>query len=180
MSHPRMAASRVADAVFDSARTSFPFGANMAFPLRVLRKWPFDPKLGPRGKSRINGSETELILKLFANGHEGRWVEEARVEHCIQPKQMTTDFIRWYFTGQGASMPARRTAGYAHALGSPSVAVARSDHGGAALSHRQGARTTEGMDSRSQARERRARTTDSARLGLFLAEELTRAAPRET
>jgi glycosyltransferase involved in cell wall biosynthesis len=82
----------------------FPFGANMAFALRVLRKWPFDPKLGPRGKSRINGSETELILKLFANGHEGRWVESARVEHCIQPKQMTTDFIRWYFRGQGASM----------------------------------------------------------------------------
>jgi glycosyltransferase involved in cell wall biosynthesis len=83
----------------------FPFGANMAFPLRVLRKWSFDPKLGPKGKSRINGSETELILKLFANGHEGRWVEGARVEHCIQPRQMTTDFIRWYFTGQGASMP---------------------------------------------------------------------------
>jgi len=83
----------------------FPFGANMAFAMRVLRKWPFDPTLGPRGKSRINGSETELILKLFANGHEGRWVESARVEHCIQPKQMTTDFIRWYFVGQGASMP---------------------------------------------------------------------------
>jgi len=97
----------------------FPFGANMAFPLHVLRKWPFDPKLGPRGKSRINGSETELILKLFANGHEGRWVEAARVEHCIQPKQMTTEFIRWYFTGQGASMPIDAPPGTRMLLGRP-------------------------------------------------------------
>ena len=97
----------------------FPFGANMAFALRVLRKWPFDPKLGPRGKSRINGSETELILKLFANGHEGRWVEGARVEHCIQPKQMTTDFIRWYFRGQGASMPIDAPPGMSMLWGHP-------------------------------------------------------------
>ena len=76
----------------------------MAFRTPVLRKWPFDPDSGPKGKSRINGSETELIFKLFAHGHQGRWVEEARVEHCIQAKQMTTGFIRWYFRGQGASM----------------------------------------------------------------------------
>ena len=82
----------------------YPFGANMAFRTSVLRQSPFDPLLGPRGKTRINGSETALILKLLAVGHAGRWVEEARVEHCIQEKQMTTDFLRWYFTGQGASM----------------------------------------------------------------------------
>lgn len=86
------------------SRTFFPYGANMAFRTRVLRDAPFDPALGPKGTSRINGSETELILKLFARGHQGRWVEEARVEHCIQEKQMTTKFLRWYFTGQGASM----------------------------------------------------------------------------
>ncbi|MGH7622213.1 MAG: glycosyltransferase family 2 protein, partial [Gemmatimonadaceae bacterium] len=84
--------------------TFYPFGANMAFRARVLREHRFDPTLGPVGTKRINGSETELILDLLARGHKGRWVEEARVEHCIQPKQMTTDFLRWYFTGQGASM----------------------------------------------------------------------------
>jgi len=82
----------------------YPFGANMAFRASVLRQSPFDPLLGPKGKSRINGSETALVLKLLARGHSGRWVEEARVEHCVQEKQMTTDFLRWYFTGQGASM----------------------------------------------------------------------------
>jgi hypothetical protein len=80
-----------------------PYGANMAFRTRVLHEWPFNPTLGPKGNSRINGSETELILKLLANGHTGRWVESARVEHCIQEKQMTTGFLRWYFTGYGAS-----------------------------------------------------------------------------
>jgi glucosyl-dolichyl phosphate glucuronosyltransferase len=81
-----------------------PYGANMAFRTSVLRQSPFDSLLGPRGKTRINGSEKALILKLLASGHAGRWVEEARVEHCVQEKQMTTDFLRWYFTGQGASM----------------------------------------------------------------------------
>ena len=97
----------------------FPFGANMAFALRALRKWSFDPTLGPIGKSRINGSETELILRLFANGHEGRWVEDARVEHCIQPRQMTTAFLRWYFRGQGASMGIDSAPGTSMLLGRP-------------------------------------------------------------
>lgn len=83
--------------------TLHPFGANMAFRAHVLHDTPFDPSLGPKGKSRINGSETELILRLLANGHIGRWVDGARVEHCIQEKQMTTKFLRWYFMGHGAS-----------------------------------------------------------------------------
>jgi len=86
------------------SQTFYPFGANMAFRTRVVRENRFDPVLGPKGKSRINGSETELILDLLARGHKGRWVEGARVEHCIQPRQMTTEFLRWYFTGQGASL----------------------------------------------------------------------------
>lgn len=86
--------------------TFFPFGANMAFRTAALRTRPFDPTLGPRGKTRINGSEKELILHLLANGHAGRWVEDARVEHCIQPKQMTIEFLRWYWTGEGAAMAA--------------------------------------------------------------------------
>jgi len=81
-----------------------PYGANMAFRTSVLRQSPFDSLLGPSGNTRINGSEKALILKLLAGGHAGRWVEYARVEHCVQEKQMTTDFLRWYFTGQGASM----------------------------------------------------------------------------
>jgi glucosyl-dolichyl phosphate glucuronosyltransferase len=81
-----------------------PYGANMAFRTSVLGRSPFDSLLGPSGKTRINGSEKALILKLLASGHAGGWVEEARVEHCVQEKQMTTDFLRWYFSGQGASM----------------------------------------------------------------------------
>lgn len=84
--------------------TFHPYGANMAFRTSVLRRSPFDSFLGPSGTTRVNGSEKALILQLLASGHAGRWVEEARVEHCIQEKQMTTDFLRWYFTGQGAAM----------------------------------------------------------------------------
>ncbi len=86
--------------------TFFPFGTNMAFRTAALRARPFDPTLGPRGKTRINGSEKQLILHLLASGHAGRWVEDARVRHCIQPKQMTIEFLRWYWTGEGAAMAA--------------------------------------------------------------------------
>jgi glucosyl-dolichyl phosphate glucuronosyltransferase len=86
------------------SQTFFPFGANMAFRTACLRARAFDPSLGPRGKTRINGSERELILHLLANGNSGRWVEDARVRHCIQPKQMTVEFLRWYWTGEGAAM----------------------------------------------------------------------------
>lgn len=82
----------------------YPYGANMAFRASVLREWPFNPELGPKGKSRINGSETDLVLNLLAKGYAGRWVEGARLEHCIQAKQMTTQFLRWYFVGHGASL----------------------------------------------------------------------------
>lgn len=99
--------------------TFYPFGANMAFPRRVLREYSFDPTLGPKGKSRINGSETELIQRLFSVGRAGRWVEGARVQHCIQPRQMSTDFIRWYFTGQGAAMPSESIPGTAMLFGRP-------------------------------------------------------------
>ena len=81
-----------------------PYGANMAFRTSTLRLSPFDSLLGPSGKRRVNGSEKSLILKLLTDGRAGRWVEDARVEHCVQEKQMTTDFLRWYFTGQGAAM----------------------------------------------------------------------------
>lgn len=90
----------------DLTSTFFPFGANMAFRTAALRDRPFDPTLGPRGKTRINGSEKELILHLLANGHAGRWVENARVRHCIQPRQMTIEFLRWYWTGEGAALSA--------------------------------------------------------------------------
>jgi len=83
----------------------FPFGANMAFRTAVLRDAQFDGRLGPKGLSRINGSERELVLRLLARGAAGRWVEGARVKHHIHPKQMTSAFLRWYYTGQGASTP---------------------------------------------------------------------------
>jgi len=81
-----------------------PYGANMAFRADIFRNHAFNPKYGPIGKKRINGSETDLIRRVLSAGHTGRWVSGATVEHRIQPAQMTTRFLRWYYAGCGAEM----------------------------------------------------------------------------
>ena len=97
----------------------YPFGANMAFRISALSEIRFDGRLGPKGLSRINGSERELVLRLLARGHVGRWVEGARVKHCIQPKQLESKFLRWYYTGQGAALSPEVPAGTKMLWGRP-------------------------------------------------------------
>ncbi|MEO7102540.1 MAG: glycosyltransferase [Gemmatimonadaceae bacterium] len=84
-----------------------PFGANMAFRADILRDHSFNPKYGPIGTKRINGSETDLICRLLSAGQTGRWVSGATVEHRIHARQMTTRFLRWYYAGCGAAMAAQ-------------------------------------------------------------------------
>jgi GT2 family glycosyltransferase len=80
-----------------------PFGANMGFRATVFSRLSFDPQLGPSGKKRINGSETDLVLRLLQSGAEGRWVPSATVQHRVRTDQMTIRFLRKYFRGYGAA-----------------------------------------------------------------------------
>jgi glycosyltransferase involved in cell wall biosynthesis len=88
-----------------------PYGANMAFRADVFREESFDPRYGPIGTKRINGSETDLIRRILARGHTGQWVASAVVEHRIQPAQMTTRFLRRYYAGYGAELATKPAEG---------------------------------------------------------------------
>jgi hypothetical protein len=75
------------------------FGANMAFRLPVLKRFRFDPNLGPRSGSYIVGEETALIRELQANGHHGIWVPTAKVRHFTPRSRMTRRYVWKYFSG---------------------------------------------------------------------------------
>jgi len=85
--------------VFDQQHV--PYGANMAISTVVQRAHLYDTTLGPVGDSGRRGEETMLVRQLLADGYEGRWVPNARVEHSIPEDRQTTAYLRKYFASQG-------------------------------------------------------------------------------
>lgn len=63
----------------------------------------YSPHIGPRGKGRIAGSETELFLRLNKMGILSIYIPSAKVFHRIQKKQTTTSYLlrRSYAGGRG-------------------------------------------------------------------------------
>ncbi|MEO1160031.1 MAG: glycosyltransferase, partial [Pseudomonadota bacterium] len=80
----------------------YPFGANMAFRLDVLRKFRFDESLGRQPDGLVlSGEETRLIGEMVAAGHCGYLIAENPVSHCIAPSRQTLEYVRQYYYGQG-------------------------------------------------------------------------------
>jgi glycosyltransferase involved in cell wall biosynthesis len=78
-----------------------PFGANMAVRMAEHRRYPYDPKLGPRPESGLRGEEVTLIKRLMADGATGWWVPDARVAHYIPVERQSVRFIRHWYHGWG-------------------------------------------------------------------------------
>lgn len=78
-----------------------PYGGNFAVRASVLTDRPFDPRLGRRGGDLLGGEELDLLGRLLAGGHEGRWVPRAELEHVIPRGRQTEEHLRAYFRGQG-------------------------------------------------------------------------------
>lgn len=78
-----------------------PFGANYAVRTAEQRRYPFDPKLGPRPDSALRGEEIVLLRQMFEDGITGWWVPAARVEHIIPAERQTVAYLRRYFRGYG-------------------------------------------------------------------------------
>jgi len=79
--------------------TEYCFGANIAFRMDVLRRYPFDPDYG-RVKTRLTGGdETRVIDQIRKDGWSGVWVGPAAVDHFLPADRMTVryifDFYRW-------------------------------------------------------------------------------------
>jgi cellulose synthase/poly-beta-1,6-N-acetylglucosamine synthase-like glycosyltransferase len=81
-----------------------PFGPNMAFRRDVLGDRPFSPELGRVGRGMLACEETFLIRDLFARGFSGRWVPDAKLQHYVREEQLTTEYIRRWNKGYGATM----------------------------------------------------------------------------
>jgi glycosyltransferase involved in cell wall biosynthesis len=70
------------------------FGPNMAVRQSVFAAGArFDQGIGPRGVSYAMGSETELVRRLMADGHQSWHVAAARVEHFIRAEQLELVWI---------------------------------------------------------------------------------------
>lgn len=70
------------------------FGPNMAVRQSVFAQGVrFDAGMGPRGVSYAMGSETELVRRLLAEGHQAWHVADARVEHFIRAEQLQLKWI---------------------------------------------------------------------------------------
>ena len=80
------------------------FGANMAFKTEVLKHDRFDTALGLIGANSIRGDETELIDRLRNAEHRGLWVGEAKVQHYIPKKRMTTNYLWDFYEGYGRAI----------------------------------------------------------------------------
>ena len=97
--------------VFDTRRV--PYGLNMAVRTDLQRRYPYDENLGPTPGKRMHGEETSLIRRMMKDGHQGRYVPGARLQHLIPTERQTVSYIRDWYAGQGHVLT----------LGSPRVKV---------------------------------------------------------
>lgn len=97
--------------------TRVPYGANLMVRADVQRRYPFDTALGRWGADSVRGEETTMVRWLLADGHNGRWVPGATVEHFIPGERLTLDYVGRYYVGVGMAERVRR--GEAHLPGPP-------------------------------------------------------------
>jgi glycosyltransferase involved in cell wall biosynthesis len=81
-----------------------PFGANMAFPLAVQKRFRYDPALGKVKAGNILADETELFRRIRRDGLSGVWVPSAAVNHFVTKNRVTRTFAKDYYTGIGRTL----------------------------------------------------------------------------
>ena len=90
-------------------RTELPYGANFAVRSEHLAEGSFDPHLGRSGSDLMGGEETDFLSLLLDEGHVGRWVPGAELEHVIPPERLTLAYLRQYYRDLGRLAEFRRT-----------------------------------------------------------------------
>lgn len=69
------------------------WGANMAIRKKLFSPdFQFNPNIGPKGSNYIMGSETELLLRAYAQGYQGVYVPDALVYHHVREEQVS---LKW-------------------------------------------------------------------------------------
>ena len=69
------------------------WGANMAVRSSLFsQQLRFNPNIGPQGSNYAMGSETEFLLRAYAQGYQGLYVPDALVHHHVREEQLS---IKW-------------------------------------------------------------------------------------
>lgn len=79
---------------------TLPYGANFAVRRAVQAEFPFDDQFGRRGTQAIGGDEIDVLRRMIATHHRGRWVPQAHVDHLIDESRATERYVWRYFWGQ--------------------------------------------------------------------------------
>ena len=77
-----------------------PYGANFAVRRDLCQQFPFDIQLGRKGNAVVGEDERDFLLRLLQQGHAGRWVPTAKIEHLIPKSRATLQYVAQYFAGQ--------------------------------------------------------------------------------
>lgn len=69
------------------------WGANMAIRRKLFnQELRFNPHIGPQGSNYVMGSETEFLLRAYAQGYRGIYVPDALVHHHVREEQLS---LKW-------------------------------------------------------------------------------------
>ena len=95
-----------------------PFGPNFAVRTDVLRAQPFRADLGPAAGSYAMGGETELTLRLKAQGHRVIYLPGPCVEHVLAPENLSLDKLcqRGFNAGRGDEYRRAMRAGWSRPI----------------------------------------------------------------
>ena len=98
------AARQLGDQPIELTADRLAYGANFAVRGEVQRANLFNTELGRRADAVLGEDELELMRRLLAGGHAGRWVPGATVQHLIPSDRATTKYVYDYFVGQGRNL----------------------------------------------------------------------------
>ena len=95
-----------------------PFGPNFAIRTGLLRRHPFRADLGPAAGSYAMGGETELTLRLKAQGHRVIYLPGPRVEHVLESRNLTLEKLcqRGFNAGRGDEYRRAMRGNWSHRL----------------------------------------------------------------
>ncbi len=83
-----------------------PVAGNLVLRGRLVREqYQWNPRLGPRGRRRVSGSEVELLGRIMRDGHGIVYIPAGRVRHCIQLHQTHWPYLlrRAWANGRGTA-----------------------------------------------------------------------------
>lgn len=86
--------SRMGEGLIPETEVRNIIGPNMAMRASIFASGTrFDSSIGPRGTNYAMGSESELLVRLAAQGHKAYFIPNAVVEHLVREEQLHKDWI---------------------------------------------------------------------------------------